>query len=246
MGKRYPVAGSAPGHGQDEVAGCPVCGRPVDHVGPPREAHEVHRPDTQCPECGWTLESPLHAGAVTEARTEEFALRLRDAQRALDARVVARISADPDPYLGLIRGGPPDEAQWAAARRAADLDTRSSADEATLRSRLAALVAGLRADAQAAVVEVSADGIVTTRLGLDHFGSPWLDRTASTPWSSLLPMLSSAEHERYFELAGGLGRRDRDAIAERLRAAAAGLLTATSSLSAGRRGGWSPNWPARP
>ena len=218
------MAGGAHGRDLDSVARCPVCGRPVERVGPTQEEplHEAHRLDTQCPECGWTLESPLHAGAVTAALREEFALRLSDAQRALDARVAARISADPEPYLSCIRGGPPDETQWAAARRAADLD-RSSADEATLRSRLAALVVGLRADTQAAVVEVSADGIVTTQLGLDHFGSPWLDRTASTPWSSLLPMLSSAEHERYFELAGGLGRLDRDAIAERLRAAAASL-----------------------
>jgi hypothetical protein len=169
------------------------------------------------------LESPLRLGAVTESRREEFALRLHDAQRALDARIAARIAADPGPYLSCIRGGPPDETQWAAARRAADLDTSSSADETELRSQLTALVDGLRADAQAAVVDVSADGIVTTRLGLDRFRSPWLDRTASTQWSDLLPMLSSAEHERYFQLAGGIGRLDRDAIAEHLRAAAADL-----------------------
>ena len=216
VGEQYSVASEAPGHCQDEIADCPVCGHLVDRAGPQEaQPHE----DTECPECGWTLESPLRAGAVTDSRREEFALRLHDAQQALDVRIAARIAADPGPYVSCIRGGLPDEAQWAAARRAADADVGDAADETTLRSRLAALVGEVRADTQAAVIDVSADGIATTRLGLDRFGSPWLDRTAGTQWSGLLPMLSAAEHERYFQLAGGIGRLDRDAIAERLRAA---------------------------
>lgn len=233
------MAGGAPGHGRSKDVDCPVCGRPADYVyrAGEAQAREIRTPDTQCPECGWTLESALRAGPVTDSRREDFTLRLRTAQQALDARIVARIAADPGPYLSCIRGGLPDERQWSAARLAVGLETSHAADEAILRSRLEALVSALQADAQAVIVDVGADGIVTTRLGLDRFGSPWLDRTASRQWSDLLPMLSDAEHERYFQLAGGVGRLDRDAIAECLRAATADLPRG-NLLIACRPAGW--------
>jgi len=155
---------------------------------------------------------------------EEFTLLLRDAQHALDVRIAARISGDPGPYRSYIRGGAPDDALWAAARQRADLDVGDGSDEKILRARLADVVDALQADAEAAVVvEVNADGIAVSRVGLDRFGSPWLDRAASMAWISLLPMLSSVEHEQYFQLAGGLSRLDRAVISDRLRAVPAGL-----------------------
>ena len=184
---------------------CPVCGRPTG-------------PEPRCPECGWILRSPLQAGTVTAHLREEFTLRRQRAQHALDTRIAARVSADPVAYQHYIRGGAPDDAQWSAARRDASQDAGDAVDETALRARLADLVGGLREDVPAAVAEVSADGIAMTRTGLDRFGSPWLDRTPGTAWTSLLPMLSGTEEERYFQLAGGLSRVDRAAVSDHLRA----------------------------
>jgi hypothetical protein len=196
---------SGPDRGRDGApAGCPVCGRVVG-------------PEPQCTECGWTLRSPLRAGPVTPQLRDEFTLRLRDARHALDARIAARVSADPAPYSSYIRGGVPDDAQWAAARESARLDAGDAVDEATLRADIADLASGLRADAQAAIVEVSADGIAVAQVGLDRFGTPWLDRAPGVAWVSVLPMLSADERERHFQLAGGLSGLDRSAVSEDLR-----------------------------
>jgi hypothetical protein len=196
---------SGPDRGRDgPPAGCPVCGRVVG-------------PEPQCTECGWTLRSPLRVGPVTPQLRDEFTLRLRDARHALDARIAARVSADPAPYSSYIRGGAPDDAQWAAARESATLDAGDAVDEATLRVGVADLASGLRADAQAVVVEVSADGIAVAQAGLDRFGTPWLDRAPAVAWISVLPMLSTDAQERHFQLAGGLSGLDRSAVSEDLR-----------------------------
>ena len=188
---------------RDEAAACPVCGRPASG-------------EQQCPECGWTLQSPLHAGPLTIRLREEFTAQLLRAQCTLDAQVVARIRDDPGPFQRFIRGGTPDSAQWAAARQGAATDAAGAVDETTLLAQLEDLVRGLRPDTRNAVVEVSADGIAVTRVGLDRFGMPWLEREKSSTWSILLPTLPADEQERQFQLAGGLDFGNQAAIPARL------------------------------
>lgn len=205
------VSGTDPGRHR-AAAGCPVCGRPGS-------ADQAYR----CPECGWILRSPLRAGPVTAQVREEFTLLLRDAQHALDLRIAALAWPDPRPYHRYIRGGTPDEAQWAAARQAAFAGLGNVADEALLRARLTEIADGLRTDTRAAVVEVGRDGIAVCRAGLDRAGAPLLDHTPVITWASLLPMLSADEDERHFQLAGGLGHLDRTEIRNRLGACLAAI-----------------------
>jgi hypothetical protein len=147
---------------------------------------------------------------------QEFTTRLDDARRQLDTRVAARIQADPSPYERYIRGGPPDAAQWAAAQRAARQDLGDAIGDDGLRAALSRLLEGLRPDAETAVVEVGAEGVTVTRVSLDRFGSPRLDRCADKAWTAILPMLSTADLERHFQLAGAISQLDRRAIWDRL------------------------------
>lgn len=213
------------------AAGCPVCGRPAG-------------PETQCAECGWTLRSPLRPGAVTAQLREEFAARLRQAQQVFDVRVAARIGAHSEPYHKYLRGGPPDAAQWATAQESASLDAGDAITEGPLHVALADLAGALTANAQASIVEVSADGIAVSRTGLDGSGTPWLDRAPVLAWTSLLPMLSGTEAERHFQLAGGTGLLDRPAISDRLRAGLADV-PGGDFLVICRVAGWViPEWAA--
>jgi hypothetical protein len=189
---------------QSAPAHCPVCGRPAGV-------------DTQCEECGWILRSQWHAGPITAQAREEFTLRLHGAQHALDLRIAARIAADAGPYHRYIRGGPPEAAEWAAARRAAVTGLGDVADEALLRARLTEIASSLRTDKRSALVEVGRDGIAVCQAGQDRSGTPWLDRDPVISWTARLPMLSAAGHERYFQLAGGFGQIDRTTIRERVR-----------------------------
>ena len=183
------------------------------------------------------MRSPLRAGPVTLRVREEFALGRGAAQLVFDTRIAARIAADPAPYHRYVRGGVPDSAQWAEARYAARRDLGEAADEAALRAHLAELAAGLGRDARAAVAEVHAAGITVTRTGLDSSGAPWLAREEGSPWTALLPMLSAAEAERHFQLAGGLRPLDRAAITDRLRAGLPGAPDG-GALVVCRPAGW--------
>ena len=174
---------------------------------------------------------------MTPRVREEFALRRGAAQLAFDTRIAARIAADPAPYHRYIRGGVPDSAQWAEARYAARRDLGEAADEAALRAQLAELAAGLGRGARAAVAEVHAAGITVTRTGLDSSGAPWLAPEEGSPWTALLPMLSAAEAERHFQLAGGLRPLDRAAITDRLRAGLPGAPDG-GALVVCRPAGW--------
>ena len=186
---------------------CPACGRVA---GP--EVQERQPQVQECQECRWMLSGPLRIGPVTEQMRADFEAKLNRRRRALDARVAARITADPGPYQGCIRGGQPDAAEWKAARRAAAQDMAGAADEKVLVARLRNLLGELqRPDHAIMVAEVAGDGITITRTDLDQFGSPRVSAIGeTTTWASLLPMLSGTEEERRFALAGGLSQPDRE------------------------------------
>lgn len=179
---------------------CPVCGRVA---GPEIQA---------CQRCGWTLSGPLRIGPVTEQMREDFEADLSRHRRAVDARVAARITADPAAYQACIRGGPPDAAEWKAARRAAAQAAADAVDEKILVAKLRGLLGELQRPEDAiTVVEVAGDGITITRTDLDQFGSPRVSAIGETAtWTSLLPMLSGTEEERRFQLAGGMSQPDRE------------------------------------
>jgi hypothetical protein len=177
---------------------CPVCGRLAG------------RRATTC-ECGWTLSGPLRLGPVTGQMRDDFEAALNQRQQARDARVVARITADPGPYQDYIRGGPPDAAGWKAARQAAARDLAGASDENALLAGLGDLLGELRPGISITVVEVGADGITMTKADLDRFGSPRVSGTGDTlTWESMLPMLSGTPEERRFQLAGGMSQPDRE------------------------------------
>ncbi len=210
---------------------CPVCGRAAG-------------PDTQCGECGWVLRTPLRPGSLTAEMRQEFTTRLGDARRQLDTRVAARIQADPSPYERYIRGGPPDTAQWAAAGQAARQDLGDAIGDDGLRTAFSRMLEGLRPDAETTVVEVGAEGVTVTRVSLDRFGSPRLDRCADMAWTAILPMLSTAELERHFQLAGAISQLDRRAIWDRLRRDLPDI-PAGALLVICRTAGWLiPEWAA--
>jgi hypothetical protein len=210
---------------------CPVCGR-------------VAGPETQCRECGWALRVPLRAGPVTTEMRQEFTARLDDARRQLDTRVAARIQADPGPYQRYIRGGPPNATQWAAAQQAACQDVGDATDDDGLCAALARVLDGLQLGAETAIVEVGAEGVTITKVSLDRFGSPRLDRCAEKAWTAILPMLSTAELERHFQLAGAISQLDRRSIWDHLRR---GLpqIPGGGPLVICRTAGWLiPEWAA--
>jgi hypothetical protein len=188
----------------DRQVRCPVCGR---LAGPRAQA---------CGQCGWTLSGPLRMGQVTKRMREDFEADLNRRRRALDAHVVARIAANPGPYQDCIRGGPPDKAEWQAARSAAAAETAGASDEDELTAGLRNLLDELEPGTSITVVEVGADGIAMTRTDLDRFGSPRVTGIGETTWTSMLPMLSAETEQRRFQLAGGLLQSDRELAWDRL------------------------------
>lgn len=175
---------------------CPVCGR----LASPRAG--------TC-ECGWTLTGPLRLGPVTERMRADFEADLAARRQARDAHVAARVTADPGPYQDYVRGGPPDAAEWKAARQAAARDLADAADENALQAALRGLLGGLQPGIPVTVVEVSAEGIATTKADLDRFGSPRVSGIGQpVTWASMLPMLSGVPEEQRFQLAGGMSQPD--------------------------------------
>jgi hypothetical protein len=148
---------------------------------------------------------------------EDFEAALNKRRRVRDARVVARITADPGLYQDYIRCGLPDAAEWKAAREAAAQDVADTADEHDLLAALRGVLGELRPGIPITVVEVSADGISMARADLDRFGSPRISATgATTTWTSMLPMLSAIPEERQFQLAGGMSEPDRELAGDAL------------------------------
>ncbi len=178
--------------GTTAAAGCPVCARPAGDL-------------ERCQRCGWTLRTPWRPGTVTGQARAEFEARLAAARRGYDLRIVARIAADPAPYLDRIRGGPPSPLEWENVRHDAAQDV-DAADEGALRDRLGPLLAALEPDKAATVTEVGPDGIAVIRLRADKHGTPVASQDGTTiAWSSLLPGLPEVSSERHFVLAAGTG-----------------------------------------
>lgn len=174
-----------------DEAGCPVCDRPVTE-------------EWQCPECGWTLQTPWRAARLDHAARADFQSQLGAKRIEYDTRIVARIAAEPGPYAACVRGGPPTAREWAAARRAAAADVAGAVDEDTLCARLRSLLSGLTPDAEATVTEVGPRGIAVLGLRLDQHGTPTVTQDgAITDWSRLVPGLPVTGPERYFRLAAG-------------------------------------------
>jgi hypothetical protein len=142
---------------------------------------------------------------VTGQAQAEFEARLAAARRGYDLRIVARIAADPAPYLDRIRGAPPTPLEWENVRHDAAQDV-DAADESALRDRLGPLLAALEPDKAATVTEVGTDGIAVIRLRADKHGTPVASQDGTTiAWSSLLPGLPEVSSERHFALAAGTG-----------------------------------------
>jgi hypothetical protein len=144
---------------------------------------------------------------------QDFASALDGRRRARDARVVARITADPGSYLDCIRGGPPDAAEWRTARLAAARDLAGASGEDALLPALRALLGDLQPGCPVTVAEIGAEGITTITVDLDQFGSPRVSGPVeTTTWESMLPMLSARPEERRFQLAGGMSQPDLEQI----------------------------------
>ena len=159
------------------------------------------------------MSGPLQAGPVTDQMRLAFGAKLHRRQRELDAHVVARIAADPARTGTLVRGGTPDAAEWKAARKAAARDVAGAMDDRALRAALGRILEGLRPGVPARVIEVSDTGIIVIeadvdRLGVVHVAEADQRRPGGEEWTSLLPMLSAAKHERQFQLAGGVDGLD--------------------------------------
>lgn len=186
------------------LAGCPVCGYPVDR------AHA-------CVKCGWTLRTTLRAGPATARLRADFELRLGAACRRFDASAAARVSADPSRLASWIRGGPPDPAEWAAALSDASEAAAGAIGEEVAYTALTVALGGLADGTEAMIVEIGPEGIGVTRATLDRRGTPSLrSEPPAALWPTLLPVLSADEDERLFQLAGGTAGLDRDLLGKYL------------------------------
>jgi len=194
---------------------CPVCGLTAGSA-------------PACAECGWTLRAPLRPGPLTSQLRADFDTRLSTARRRFDARAAARVSADPGRLARWIRGGPPDDAEWAAALRDLATVTAGAVSEETARAALTAALRGLADGTGLTIVEVGPEGIGVTRTAMDRLGTPLLrTEPPSASWTGLLPILSARDDERQFQLAGGVAGLDRDLLAKHLATAlAAGTIPA--------------------
>lgn len=187
-------------------AGCPVCGRPAG-------------PDAECPGCGWTLRTGRRAGPVTTRLQKEFDERLSAAQRAFDARAAALVASTPDRFLPWIRGGRPDLAEWAEARRRAAAAEAGAVDEETACREIAVLLADLDDGGEVTVAEIGQAGMAVVRVGLDPWGALEFRRDQPVlAWTEMLPVLSGQAAECLLQLAGAMTGPDAAWLHDRLRA----------------------------
>ncbi len=181
---------------------------------------------------------------MTPAVRQEFDRKLEQARCEWDTSFAAVLSAAPDRYEALIRGGPPNPQQWKAARAAAGrLDVIS--DQVLLdifRAVLTGTSAG-RAPDTTAIVLIDQDGIAVIDALADVAGSPLLRRTSDTRrWPDLLPFLAGDPGEQQFQLAGRTQGLDQARIDDSLRKAVP-ALTASRVLVVCRPATW--QLPAR-
>lgn len=186
-------------HAADARPACPVCTRPV-------------LAEPYC-ECGWQLRAARRLGPVTDDLRADFDGRLAAARHGYDARAAALITAEPGRFARWIRGGAPDSAQWAAARRDAVTAVSGAIDEELARKELATALRGLEDGAQALIIEIGPEGIGITRASMDATGTPRFDAAQpARSWPELLPGLSAHPDERMLQLAGGPGGPGRAAL----------------------------------
>lgn len=221
---------------------CPVC-------------HGRNEGGAICPACGWrspdgeVASAPdgrtSEPGEARELPTDDAppgwpAERLDAARRRFDLRAAVRAAgpsggrdrATLERLRTLARGlpGPDDELDQVEREVDAADAAAERADEAGLALALTRLVAG-DAD-RLTFLEVGPDAIVEERAVADDVGTPALGSVgARHDWADLLPMLSSDQAERRFQLAGGVGRHplDPDAVAGAL----AGALPTMVATAAG-------------
>lgn len=194
----------------DPIPACPVCARPVTA-------------EVSCL-CGWQWRGPRRLGPVTGAMRAEFDQRLAAAGLAFDARAAALVTAEPGRFARWIRGGTPEGARWAAARRDAAAAVGAALDEDSARKELATALRGLEGGGQALIIEIGPDGIGITRALMDATGTPLFDADQSArAWPELLPGLSADPDERLFQLAGGPAGPGRAALEDRVGAAVSDL-----------------------
>jgi hypothetical protein len=180
-----------------DTGGCPVCGRRFDA-------------QTHCAGCGWPLLGPWRLGGAASDEQQRFREELDRACRAFDAVAAARVSPGDGRYLPYIRGGQPDDAEWAQALLTARYETGT---QGMLREVLAEATDKVTGTGRLTVVEISATGIAAFEVRADRLGS--LECHAEQPvatWPELMPMLSAAPDELRFQLAGGLARLDQDQV----------------------------------
>lgn len=190
---------------------CPVCGWPADSGGLTGPAEKT------CAECGWPLWVRRRPGPVTEELRKEFDQRLAAARRRVDAKAAALITDDPGRFASWIRGGPPDSAEWATARREADASRDGAIGEESAREHLATVLRDLTDGTRIVIIEIGPEGIGVVRAATDKAGTPRLDRDRPVAaWAELLPMLSREPDESLFQLAGGIACLDRPALGARL------------------------------
>lgn len=192
-------------------AACPVCGQPfaVDEPSGPA--------GNSCAECDWPLWTPRRPGPVTAELRADFDRRLDTARRRFDSRAAALITASPERFASLIRGGRPAAGEWATARRQAAKLSAGAADEKSVRETVAGMLRGLTGGKRSDIIEIGPEGIGLVRATADKSGSPRLDRDQPvTPWAELLPMLSRDPEKRLLQLAGGIAGLDRAELNTRL------------------------------
>ncbi|RAY16619.1 hypothetical protein DPM19_00030 [Actinomadura craniellae] len=178
--------------------GCPVCNRKIE-TGP------------ACRHCGWALETPWWFADEPEAEQRRFDERLARARRAFDAVAMARVSPIEGRWSRCIRGGAPDEREWAQAVRAARPAQRPA--DVAPQEALSDALADLGGEDGLTVIEVGGQGIAVFAVSPDRQGAlRGGPAGAPAPWTELLPMLAAAPEERSFQLAGGLAGFDHDRL----------------------------------
>ncbi|MGW1181440.1 hypothetical protein ACWD7Y_17635 [Streptomyces drozdowiczii] len=168
-----------------------------------------------CAVCGWRLHGDLVLGALTARDLADAEAALGAAEHAWDVRAAALAARGPDERRRLddiVRGGPPqpEEAVPDTPQTVPATSGHGPALDELCQGRPQEL----------SFVEVAADGLHLTRVGVTEAGIPMPYDAGSATWRAVLPAFDSGEAPRRFQLAGGHGtlppldRREFDAAVE--------------------------------
>lgn len=196
-----------------EAMGCPVCGERFDT-------------EADCQGCGWGLQGQWRLGGTALDEGRLFDEDLKRARRAFDAIAAARVDPEAGRDLPYIRGGRPDDAEWAAARLTARHETGT---QGMLREVLTDATDKVTGSGRLTVVEIGATGIAVFEVRADRLGT--LECQAARPsigWTESAQMLSATADELRFQLAGGLADVDRERLWATLAPAVAATVRASS------------------